>query len=182
MPTEHVGRAVGADRAERRERPGCRHRASGRGMVSSFTHRPISGRFSTSSMRFATSRLAIRPQTSGALVDEQQRSRLQAELLEAGQHDRRGRRRRQAERQQRHQRAGGRGVVGGFGTGDALDGAMAELLGMLREIASRPNRTGSSRHRRRRPAWRRSGSRSPCRAATASRTASSPPGSSRPSP
>ena len=37
-------------------------------MVSSRTQSPISGRFSTSSIRLATSRLAIRPQTSGALL------------------------------------------------------------------------------------------------------------------
>jgi hypothetical protein len=37
-------------------------------MVSSFTHRPTSGRFSTSSMKLAMSRLAIRPQTSGGFL------------------------------------------------------------------------------------------------------------------
>ena len=42
---------------------------------------------------------------------------------------------RQAEGQQRHERAGGRGVVGGLGSGDALDGALAELLGVLGELA-----------------------------------------------
>ena len=36
-------------------------------MESSFTHRPTSGRFSASSMKLATSRLAIRPQTSSGL-------------------------------------------------------------------------------------------------------------------
>jgi hypothetical protein len=82
-------------------------------------------------MRLATSRLAIRPQTSSGVGGEEQRPRLQAVLLETGQHDRRRRRGRQAQRQQRHQRAGGRGVVGGLGPGHALDGAMAELLGVL---------------------------------------------------
>jgi hypothetical protein len=62
---------------------------------------------------------------------KQQRARLQPVLLEAGEHDRRRRRGRQAERQQRHQRAGSRRIVGRFGTGDAFDGAMAELFRVL---------------------------------------------------
>ena len=37
-------------------------------MVRSRTQSPTSGRFSTSSIKFATRRLAIRPQTSGALL------------------------------------------------------------------------------------------------------------------
>ena len=32
--------------------------------------------------------------------------------------------------QQRYERAGSRGIVGGRGAGDALDGAMPEFLGM----------------------------------------------------
>ena len=79
------------------------------------------------------SRLAIRPQTSCGIVGEEQRPGLQAELLEAGQHDRRRRRGRQAERQQRHQRARRGGVVGGLRAGDALDGALAEFFRMLRK-------------------------------------------------
>ncbi len=74
-------------------------------MVSSRTQSPISGRFSTISIRFATSRLAIRLQTSCGVVDEQQRPRLQPELLEARQHDRRRGAGRQPQRQQRHQRS-----------------------------------------------------------------------------
>ena len=67
------------------------------------------------------------------LVLEEQRSGLQAELLERGQQHRGGGGGRQPQREQRHQRPGGRGVVGGFGTGHAFDGAVPELLGMTRQ-------------------------------------------------
>ena len=76
---------------------------------------------------------------------------LHAVLLERGEHDRRGRRGRQAQGQQRHQHAGGRGVVGRLRTGDALDGALAELLAGAWPAASRPRRTGRSGPPRRRP-------------------------------
>ena len=64
---------------------------------------------------------------------EQQRAGLQAILLEAGKHDRRRRGGRQAERQERHERAGGRCVVGCLRPCDAFDGTVAELLRMLRQ-------------------------------------------------
>ncbi len=66
-------------------------------------------------------------------VFEQQRARLQAELLKRREQDGGGRRRRQAEREQRHQRARGRCVVGGFGAGHRFDRAAAEFLRPLRE-------------------------------------------------
>ena len=64
-------------------------------------------------------------------LGEQQRPGIEAVLLEAREHHRGGGRGRQPERQQRHQRAGGGGVVGGLGSGDALDRAVAEFLRML---------------------------------------------------
>ena len=70
---------------------------------------------------------AIRVQTSAALVFEQQRPGLDLVALEGREHHRRRRRRGDAEGQQRHQDAGGRGVVGRLRSGDALDGALAEL-------------------------------------------------------
>ncbi|GCC47973.1 hypothetical protein chiPu_0031959, partial [Chiloscyllium punctatum] len=60
-----------------------------------------------------------------------QRPRVEAVLLEARQHHRRGGRGRQPERQQRHQRAGGRRIVGGLRPRDTLDRALAELLRMF---------------------------------------------------
>ena len=81
----------------------------------------------------AMNRLAISPQTRSRAVGEEQRPRLQAVLLEAGEHDRSRRGGRQAERQERHQRAGGGGIVRRFGPGDAFDRALAELLRLLRE-------------------------------------------------
>ena len=84
--------------------------------------------------------------------------------------DHRGRSRHgQAEGQQRHEHAGGAGVVGGLGTGDALDGALAELLPVLAWLVragARGRTTGTSASPHRRPGSRRRGSRSRCRAAT----------------
>ena len=54
-------------------------------------------------------------------------------MLEAGQHHGGGGGGRQAERQQRHERAGGGRIVGGLRPGDALDGALAEFLRVLRQ-------------------------------------------------
>jgi hypothetical protein len=82
-------------------------------------------------MLLAMNRLAIRPHDQIGALGEQQRPGVEAVLLEAREHHRGSGRRRQAEREQRHQRAGGGGVVGGFGAGDALDGAVAELSGYL---------------------------------------------------
>ena len=62
---------------------------------------------------------------------EQQRAGLQAVLLERGQHDGGRGRGRQAERQERRQRAGHGGIVGGLGPGHGLDRTLAELLGVL---------------------------------------------------
>ena len=66
-----------------------------------------------------------------ALALQQQRAGLDAVRDQGGEHDRRGRVGRQAERQHRHHGAGGAGVVGRLRTGDALDGSLAELLGVL---------------------------------------------------
>ena len=78
-------------------------------------------------------RLAIRPQTSSGSFVEQPRAGLDPVAGDRRQHDRRGRGRRDAQGQQRHEAAGGRGVVGRLRAGDALDGALAELLGVLGE-------------------------------------------------
>ena len=80
-------------------------------------------------------RLAISAQTSPGSRLEQQRAGLDAVALERGQHDRGGRVRRQAEREHRHQGARGGRVVGRLRAGDALDRALAELLGVLGELA-----------------------------------------------
>ena len=69
-----------------------------------------------------------------ALRLEQQRARLDAVVLERRQQDRRGRRGRNPQRQQRHQHAGRRRVVGGLGSGHALDRAVAEFLRILGEL------------------------------------------------
>ena len=64
---------------------------------------------------------------------EQQRPGLQAVLLEGREQDRRRGRGRQAEGEQRDERACGGGVVGRLRAGDALDGAVAELVLVLGE-------------------------------------------------
>ena len=103
---------------------------------------------------------------------------LEAPALQGGQHDRGGGVRRQPEREHRHEGAGGGRVVGGLGAGDALDGAVAELLGVLGQLAlgdvGQEGRDlgAAGRHGAEGEAERR------CRAATASRTASSPRGPS----
>ena len=120
---------------------------------------------------------AISVQTSSLLLVEQVGPRLQVEDLERREHDRGGRRGRQPERQQRHQRARERGVVGRLRPGDALDRAVAELVRSLRRRFS-VDRTGTSAARPRPPAARRTESRSRCRAATASTSAAFAAGSS----
>lgn len=65
---------------------------------------------------------------------QQQRSGLDAEGRQRGQHDGGCGVRRQAERQHRHHGPGRARVVGGLGTGDTLDGTPPELLGMLAEL------------------------------------------------
>ena len=87
------------------------------------------------------------------LGGEQQRSRLQAELLERGEQDRGGGRGRQPERQQRHQHARGGGVVGRLGPGHALDRALAELLGppgeaLLHHVGEKGRDLGAARRQR----------------------------------
>ena len=74
---------------------------------------------------------------------KQQRARLEAVLLERRQQHRRRGGRRQAQRQQRHQHAGRGGVVGGFGAGHALDGAVPELARARGSAAAPRRRTGT---------------------------------------
>src|SRR5690606_18528645 len=64
-------------------------------------------------------------------IDEEQRSRLQAVLLEGGEHDRRRRRGWTAEGEEADEGAGGGSVVGSPRPGDAFDGAIAEFLRIL---------------------------------------------------
>ena len=71
-----------------------------------------------------------RPDQVG-LVGHQRRAGLDAVGLHGRQDDRGGRGDRQPEGEQRDEHAGGAGVVGGLRAGDALDGALAELLGVL---------------------------------------------------
>ena len=71
------------------------------------------------------------------LLLEQRRTRLDPVGHERGQHHRRGRVGRQTQRQHRHQRARRRRVVRRLRAGDALDGALAELVLVLGELLLR---------------------------------------------
>ena len=105
------------------------------------------------------------------LVLEEERSGLESVLLKRGQQNRRRGGRRQAEREQRHERAGRGCVVGGLRSCDPFDGAVAELA----RIARQPPLDRVREERRdlgaARAEARRAGTRSPRRAAMASTTA-----------
>ena len=102
-------------------------------MRSSFAHSGASGRFRTSSSTMPTNSEAIRRPHQVGFALEQQRARLDAVLLERGQHHRRDRRGRQAQGQHRDQRARRRGGGRRLRARDALDGALAELVLVLGE-------------------------------------------------
>ncbi len=166
------GRAASGSGCTRRatRARGCRRRAAAAARSITRAQTPASGRFSTSSIDVADVEAGDQRPHEVRPRREQQRPRLQPVLLERREQDRGGRRRRQPERQQRHEHARGRGVVRRLGAGDALDGAVAELLGRDRSAASRRRTRGTSGSPSRRTAARRAETRSPCRAATASTT------------
>ena len=82
------------------------------------------------------------------VLRDQQRPGLNALHQHGRDHQRRDRRKGNAEREQRHQRGGGGGIVGGFRAGDAFDGAAADLGGMFRSRLFQP--VGGERGQRRR--------------------------------
>ena len=98
---------------------------------------------------------------------------------EGADHQRHHRVRRDAEGQHRDERGLGGGVVGALGAGDALDGAVAELLAGSSRGASRSSRRRRRRARGRRRAARRAPSRARCRAGPARRCGGTARGSAR---
>ena len=140
----------------------------GRGIYSSRTQTPISGRLRISSS-VPDVEACDQPPDQVRLRLKQQRSRPDAVLLEGSEHHGRGGGGRQAERQQRAKRCGRGCVVGSLGSCDAFDRSLAEFLGMLRKLLFRHiGQDGGIRCRR--PEVSRSESRCRCRAATASTT------------
>ena len=79
-------------------------------------------------------RLAINVQISSGSLSNKRRAGLDPVGHERGQHHRRRGVGGQTQRQHRHQRARRRGVVGRLRAGDALDGTLAELLGVLGQL------------------------------------------------
>ena len=103
-------------------------------MRSSLAQTPARGRLSASRIVLPMKRLAMRAQHELGLRVEQLWPRPDAVALEGAQHDRRCRGGRDAECQQGHETSRSRGVVGRLRARDALDGALAEVLGVLGQL------------------------------------------------